>query len=314
MPQSAVDERLFSSGSCRRISRIHRSMRSRRRQCVGSFGLEPLEPRVLLSGDVSWPSATSVPSPAAVARDLYSDTWVATDALGREVANFPQAGAERSGKTVGVFYFLWHGAHDEWGGATALFDNTDILAANPGNPQWTSNPGQFHFWGEPEAGYYIATDPWVMRRNASMLVDAGTDFIYLDVTNSFTYPAQYTGLMNVYTQIRNEGGQTPQIVFLAHHAPAQTIRNLYDNIYSQNLYSDLWFQWQGKPLILGYDEDNLTSGEAPLSQQIKDFFTFRESWAWQAGFHKWQWLDSSPQDYGWDVSPAIPEQIPVAVA
>ena len=130
-----------------------------------------------------------------------------------------------------------------------------------------------------------------MRRNVSMLVDAGVDVIYFDVTNAFTYSAQYTGLMNVYTQIRNEGGQTPQIVFLAHSLPANTISNLYDNIYSKNLYFDLWFQWQGKPLILGYDEDNLTPGEAPLSQQIKDFFTFCESWAWDAGFHKWQCLD-----------------------
>ena len=309
MAPSTLDKGVLSSGFRRRVSRIHPPTRSRRPQWVGTSGLEQLEPRVLLSGDVISPTPTGAPSPAAVARDLYSDTWVATDALGREVADFAEAGAQRSGTTVGAFYFLWHGAH-----GTALFDNTDILAANPGNPQWTSNAGQFHFWGEPEAGYYLATDPWVIRRNASMLIDAGVDFIYFDVSNAFTYPVQYTALMDVYTQIRNEGGHTPQFVFLAHSRPADTIRNLYFNLYSQNLYSDLWFQWPGKPLILGYDEDNLVPGEAPLSQQITDFFTLRESWAWDAGFHKWQWLDSSPQDHGWDVSPAIPEQIPVSVA
>ena len=36
-------------------------------------------------------------------RDLYSDTWVATDALGRELPGYDQVGAPRKNRAVGLF-------------------------------------------------------------------------------------------------------------------------------------------------------------------------------------------------------------------
>ena len=139
-------------------------------------------------------------------RDLYSDTWVATDSLGRVLPDYSEVGSKDDGKYVGMFYFLWHGAH-----GTALYDNTKLLAANPADPQW-GPVSSFHWWGEPEAGYYLATDPWVIRRNASMLADAGIDMIYLDVTNAFTYPAEFRALADTYVQIRSEGGKTHKLL------------------------------------------------------------------------------------------------------
>ena len=238
------------------------------------------------------------------ARDLYSDTWVATDALDRTLPNYQDVGPLRSNKTVGMFYFLWHGFH-----GTNLYDNTQILQQNPTNPQY-GPVNSFHWWGEPEAGYYRATDPWVIRRNASMMVDAGIDFIYIDASNAFTYKTEFTALANVYQQIRSEGGKTPQFTFLTRSNSPATIQKLYDDIYSQGNYSDLWYQWQGKPLMLGYPDQNGNS----LAQATRDFFTFRESWAWDAGQKNWQWIDDTPQDYGWNVNPLRPEQIPVAIA
>ena len=124
---------------------------------------------------------------------------------GRTLPGYAEVGPKQTNKYVGMFYFLWHGAH-----GTALYDNTKLLAANPSNPQYGS-PGTFHWWGEPEAGYYLATDPWVIRRNASMLVDAGVDVIFFDVTNAATYKTEYTALANTYQQIRSEGGKTPPV-------------------------------------------------------------------------------------------------------
>ncbi len=233
-------------------------------------------------------------------RDLYSDTWVATDALGRTLPTYDEAGPTESNKTVGIFYFLWQGEH-----GTALHDNTKIIQANPANPQY-GPVANFHWWGEPEAGYFKATDPWVIRRNASMLVDAGVDFIYFDTTNGFTYQTEYTALAEEYLQIRAEGGKTPQFVFVTRHGSVDRVQKLYDDLYSQGLYSELWLQEDGKPLMLG----DLTGHSA----EVQDFFTFRYSWAWDAGQDKWQWLDTSPQDYGWHDDPAIPEQIPASVA
>ena len=40
--------------------------------------------------------------------DNFSDTWVATDALGRTVATAETAGRPRQDRVVAMFYFLWH--------------------------------------------------------------------------------------------------------------------------------------------------------------------------------------------------------------
>ena len=42
--------------------------------------------------------------------DLYSDTWVATDALGRTMPGIEKVGPVKDDKkrTVGIFYITWH--------------------------------------------------------------------------------------------------------------------------------------------------------------------------------------------------------------
>lgn len=59
-----------------------------------------------------------------------------------------------------------------------------MLKKDSANPEYGPK-GQFHYWGESEAGYYYAGDPWVIRRNIAMMAAAGVDFIYFDVTNGF---------------------------------------------------------------------------------------------------------------------------------
>lgn len=231
-------------------------------------------------------------------RDTFSDTWVATDALGRTLPGYAECGPPREGRCVGIFYFLWLGEH----GTEGPYDITQRLAANPTNPVWGPE-GAYHHWGESELGYYLSSDEYVIRKHAHMLADAGVDVVVFDVTNGWTYRSNYLRLCQVYTQIRAEGGTTPQIAFLTHTFSVEIVQRLYDEFYSQNLYPELWFYWQGKPLMLG----DLT-GHSPA---VQDFFTFRFSWAWDAGYHKWQWIDTYPQDYGWD-APGVPEELPVA--
>ncbi|MCX6376619.1 MAG: aminoglycoside 6-adenylyltransferase, partial [Armatimonadetes bacterium] len=64
--------------------------------------------------------------------DVKSDTWVATDALGRTLPGFKECGPPKKDKFVGIFYFLWLGQHS----TTGPWDITKILAANPNDPQW----------------------------------------------------------------------------------------------------------------------------------------------------------------------------------
>ena len=184
--------------------------------------------------------------------DLYSDTWVATDALGRKAPTFPDVPAPRPNRTVGIFYFLWHGAHIQGG----PFDVSRILAADPQAMQKPESPlwGPLHaphHWGESIFGYYLTRDEAVLRKHAQMLSDAGVDVVIFDVTNQITYRDDYMTLLRVWAHEREIGNPTPQVAFLTPFwAPAKVTRELWRDLYSQGLYRDLWFQWEGKPLIL----------------------------------------------------------------
>ncbi len=236
-----------------------------------------------------------------------SETWVATDALGRSLPTQKTAGEPKEDKYVGVFYFLWQGSH-----GNSLYDNSKIIAENPADPQFGPRY-TFHWWGEPEAGYYLANDPWVIRRNLQMLSNAGVDFLYFDVTNAYTYLDVVDILCQVSLQMRDDGIPTPYICFLTYSNSAAVINQLYNDFYSRDKYKDLWFYWDGKPLIFGQYPDS------KISEAASSFFTFRFSWAWTdavGNANHWQWLDNFPQDYGWkyEGQTKVIEQLPVSIA
>ena len=190
--------------------------------------------------------------PSLPAWDTMSDTWSATDALGRTLPDTTQAGPPRPDRYIGVFYFLWHGPHVIGG----PYDVSKILQRDPDamrkpTSQLWGPMGAMHHWGESQFGYYLADDAYVLRRHAQMLADAGVDFIVFDVTNQATYKSYYMALLKVFADIRAAGGRTPQVVFLTPFwDPSRVVAQLYADLYQPGLYSDLWFRWEGKPLIL----------------------------------------------------------------
>lgn len=250
----------------------------------------------------------------AAAPDLYADTWVATDALGRKLPLGGEVRAPRKDRFVGMFYFVWQGFH----GTPGPYDITKILAANPRNEGY-GKPGEFHWWGEPEVGYYRATDPWVARRNLQMLGEAGVDCLFIDVTNAFTYRDEVRLLFETATKMRAQGDPTPQIAFILNAHVIPTLQRLWDDWYKPGLYPDLWFRWQGKPLILA--DPNAVEGGKSIPEEIKAFFTWRRSWFesdpkdWFGdGRDKWPWRDRTPQNYGWHDDPKVPEEVAIGVA
>ncbi|MBW3635415.1 MAG: hypothetical protein KY445_02980 [Armatimonadetes bacterium] len=256
----------------------------------------------------------STSQPVAPLRDLFSDTWVATDALGRALPLGGEVRPPQKDKFVGIFYFVWQGHH----GTPGPHNITKLIAANPRNPQWAAKD-VFHWWGEPEVGYYRATDPWVARRNLSMLAVAGVDCLFVDVTNAFTYPAEMKVLFETARQMRAQGNPTPQIAFVLNAHTVPTLNRLWNEWYKPRLYEELWFRWEGKPLILADIEAKTEKGE-PISDEAKAFFTWRKSWfetdprGWFGdGRGKWPWRDKTPQKPG--LSPAGEvEQVAVGVA
>ena len=234
-----------------------------------------------------------------------ADDWVATDALGRELPTHDEVGDERPDKLVGMFYYIWVGNHTR-----KVHDLTEILQQPPDRREW-GGEHQFHFWGEPEYGYYHASDPWVIRRDMQMLVNAGVDFIFFDVTNALTYPETVLAACKVISGMRAQGIAAPLISFCTNSRSGQTMNKVFDELYSKGLYADLWFKWDGKPLILGQEKD------PDLRPEVREFFTIKYSWAWTRTKdhpNHWQWLDNYPQDYGWSRDPNTPEQISVSTA
>ena len=201
--------------------------------------------------------------PLRALRDVKSDQWTATDALGRELPGIATAGAVRAGRYVGIFYFLTANQT----GTPGPRDVTKSLNEGQDTSKWAKGT---YYWGEPEAGYYLMTDEWLIRRHAQMLADAGVDVILFDTTNDVTYPKTYMTILRVYQRMREEQrGMVP------------------------------------------------SSG---MPAQFRDFFSLRESWAWDAlpwyrdGHDQWPWIAHTPQPYGWHEGPDRPEEVPVAVA
>ena len=145
-----------------------------------------------------------------------------------------------------------------------------------------------------------------------MLTDAGIDVIVCDCTNTIIYPETVTRICEVYTQMRQEGSRTPQIAFIVHsHRRPDGAETLRLSFTPRSRFPDLWFRWLGKPLLMAKSAD--------VPDNLREFFTVRDSWAWTKpegnwfgdGRDKWPWLDNTPQQPGWHDAPDKPEELPV---
>ncbi len=242
--------------------------------------------------------------------DILSDTWVGTDELGRTFPVNSETGGPRSGKYVGIFYFLFT-SHT----SPKIYDTTQTYLDGGVEALWEMAPlDGFHTWGRPYFDYYRTDlDEWIYRKHAQLLTDAGVDFVFLDTTNNGgLFENCWTLLLKTWRKVRDEGGNTPQVVF--HNGDGQEtlakhIKIIYEKAYSNPEYDDLWFRWEGKPLILGNLDEYL------VSQELQDYFTFRRSWAFNDftgdGILKWPWIAEYPQEPGRNAKGEI-EQIVVS--
>src|SRR5512133_611419 len=92
-------------------------------------------------------------------RDLAPDTWVAQDALGRNMPTSSVVGTIKKDhrRVVGIFYITWHSDSLHKLKSPYTADVSRVLATDPAarldakHPLWTE--GSYH-WGEPETGYF----------------------------------------------------------------------------------------------------------------------------------------------------------------
>lgn len=223
--------------------------------------------------------------------DNYADTWVGVDNVGRKIGYQTD---RRPDRKIAMFYFLWLGPDAHGGGP---WDVTRILATDPsaindrGSPLW-GPVGGAHHWGEPLFGFYNSADPWVLRKHAQMLADAGVDVVIFDTSNKETYPESYLALMEAFSAERAAGNRTPDIAFLTPFwDPNSTVSQLWKDIYSKGLHKDLWFLMDGKPFIL--------ADPAKVDPALKSAFTFRKPqpsyFEGPTGPNMWSWLEVAPQ-------------------
>ena len=80
---------------------------------------------------------TTVPVDMLTSRDVFSDTWVATDDVGRVMPTGSSTIAVTD-KKVGIFYFMWHNASEQ--GENPLFDHTKAYLEGGAEAVWDMIP------------------------------------------------------------------------------------------------------------------------------------------------------------------------------
>ncbi len=234
--------------------------------------------------------------------DNYSDTWVATDALGRAVAGYEEAGAVKEGeREVGVLYWTWHTAYD----IADAYVIEDIIKAHPEakddyyNSAWAlGNRASVLYWDEPLFGFYGSNDYWVYRRHAEMLANAGVDAIFFDWSNAdYIFLEQTKALSEAFRDAKEAGVNIPRISSYTSNYWDWAIKQAkayYLNFFVEEDYSDIWYMRDGKPLIFGeifnaIDSSSCSTEDKYLMEQVKNCFSNRDH------ANDWEWLEDYPQ-------------------
>ncbi|MDR1891416.1 MAG: hypothetical protein LBQ48_00145 [Oscillospiraceae bacterium] len=211
----------------------------------------------------------------------YGDA-VSVDQLGRAVNPVSE---QKSDKEVGLFYFLWNGQHSRGN----IYDITKIFEKDP-DIFWAENTPEspetaFHYWSEPLFGYYDSSDMWVIRKQVEMLTWAQIDYLVFDTTNAGIYENVFMNLLSVLEEYRAEGWNVPKIVFYTNSYPKETVQGIYNALYGKNLYRDLWYIKDGKPMII--------SKASEIDAEMRAFFMVKET-QWPFGeevANGYPWID-----------------------
>ena len=271
-----------------------------------------------------------IPVPEETIFDNGHETWVACDELGRNVKNCEDVRGRRRDRQVGIFYWTWRDAHAELEpvSMTKLLSEHPDAEYNENHPAWTVNGKKTQAsWNEPLYGFYLNRDPYIIRRHAVLLANAGVDFVLFDCTNgSLLWKQSYEPLLEGFRRAREDGIRTPKIAFMLNFGPLHTtenmLRTLYQDLYKPGRYRDLWFMLDGKPMIMAYRDALPEHGDGDfddaLLSEIRGFFTFRcgqPSYGFgQTRPDMWGWLEKAPQHKFGEREDGSSEMMTVGVA
>ncbi len=244
-------------------------------------------------------------------KDTWSDTWSGNDLLGRKLIDNEKAGDFNPDKQVGLFYWTITNSktrYSEYSINQRVIDSYNGPESDIKNNYNYKGWKPYGVWNESVYGYYNNYDRWVIRKHLEQLSAAGVDVLVSDTTNGTrVYTGGYMELADVMHEMHLEGTPTPGIAFMLPffdmNYNVTDLERLYESMYSIGLYSDTWYYWENKPLVIGYP-DNLVKNAKNAEQraqheEILEFFTFR---APQPDYRKgpsradhWPWLEVYPQ-------------------
>ncbi len=241
--------------------------------------------------------------------DMYADTWSATDMLGRKLPGNETVGDPNPDKQVAMFYWSWH-VGESRSAATPLNVNNFVkkyphIQNDYKAIEWDSD--RKYYWNESVYGYYTGHDHWVLRKQFELLGSAGVDGIFFDTSNGSSYTTGAMQVAEVMHEMHLDGIKTPGMSFIFGFNNMSwndmSTRNVYETFYQNGLYSDTWYYWDGKPVLMAYPDPFMEkTGYEDIDKQnreILDFFTFRPGQAEYRGGPRredqWPWLEVYPQ-------------------
>lgn len=241
-------------------------------------------------------------------RDTNNDLMTATDMLGRSIPGRGETEAPKD-KLVGIFYWTWRqkDINRTPVNLVKLLERCPEVEYDIHHPEWPKD--DIVHWNEPFYGYYRNDDPYVIRKHMQYFADAGVDVIIFDNTNgSFIWKDSFMPLLAEMKKAKDDGINVPKIAFMLNFAGIYCtyiqLKGLYQDLYKPGLYRDLWFMWEGKPLIMAYPqglppEEGICSEDTALINEIKEFFTYRHPQPLYGGGpwddKQWGWLEIAPQ-------------------
>ena len=207
---------------------------------------------------------------------------------------------------VGICYTMWFNA--VLGSGTGPIDYVPNVTEMTEKYGWSeqygfgnaekqhNDIGAFHYWGKPAQGYYRSTDKAAIRRNLTLLQQAGVDFLIADFTfvggnthknkQFWDSHVEYSSiaLLDTIVEMRAEGLSTPYVVMWPNSPDAFPV--FYEKFYGVDKWKDCFVYRDGKPFILHW---NYKTSET-------DLFTTRGMYGLQSKVKKGQWSYLEPDN------------------
>lgn len=231
---------------------------------------------ILNLGLSSLPVGASVQQTATI----QPGSWAAVDGLGRTLSSSAQVGTPKEDKYVGIFYWNWHTyfSYAEPRNITQIINAYPEAQNDINHKAWgPNNVLHPYFWDDPLFGYYRTSDTFVLRKHAELLADAGVDYIVFDCSNGTEiFKTGCDDVLEAFAAAKKDGVNVPKISFLLSWYDTNCrvqLKRLYNNYYTKEEYKDLWFHWEGKPLMIAHT--TALNPENETEKEILDYFTFR---------------------------------------